>query len=54
MDEKNVTPDTEVEDVQVEPLSDDALESVAGGAGLLKDADLDGSSGGCCSCAACS
>lgn len=37
----------EIDNLEIEPLSDDALESVAGGTS-------DGSSGSCCSCCACS
>jgi len=37
----------EIDNIEIEPLSDDALESVAGGTS-------DGSSGSCCSCCACS
>jgi hypothetical protein len=37
----------EVDSIEIEPLSEDALESVAGGAS-------DGSSGSCCSCCGCS
>ena len=39
--------DQEFDNLEIEPLSDDALESVAGGTS-------DGSSGSCCSCCACS
>jgi len=37
----------EIDNIEIEPLSEDALESVAGGAS-------DGSSGSCCSCCGCS
>jgi hypothetical protein len=37
----------EIDNIEIEPLSDDALESVAGGTS-------DGSSGSCCSCCNCS
>ncbi|HET6231939.1 MAG TPA: hypothetical protein VFE05_17840 [Longimicrobiaceae bacterium] len=40
-----------LDDVQVEPLSDEALEEVAGG--IIPPAD-DSSSGTCCSCSSCS
>lgn len=41
----------EAQDVEIEPLSDDALESASGGNFQLPD---DGSSSGCCSCSGCS
>jgi hypothetical protein len=37
----------EIDNIEIEPLSDGALESVAGGTS-------DGSSGSCCSCCGCS
>jgi hypothetical protein len=37
----------EIDNIEIEPLSDNALESVAGGTS-------DGSSGSCCSCCGCS
>ena len=39
--------DQEFDNLEIEPLSDEALESVAGGTS-------DGSSGSCCSCCGCS
>ncbi|HET6231940.1 MAG TPA: hypothetical protein VFE05_17845 [Longimicrobiaceae bacterium] len=41
-----------LDDVQVEPLSDEALEEVAGG--ILPGSVADSSSGTCCSCSSCS
>ncbi|HET6231938.1 MAG TPA: hypothetical protein VFE05_17835 [Longimicrobiaceae bacterium] len=38
-----------LDNVEVEPLSDEALEEVAGGVALA-----DSSSGSCCSCSSCS
>lgn len=53
---ENETPrndDLSIENVEIEPLSDEALEDVAGGAvaPALDDGD---SCGTCCSCSACS
>lgn len=50
MDEQK-EPQVGVDEVEIEPLSDESLDTVAGG---LRDADADGSSSGCCSCLACS
>lgn len=47
MDEKK---EAQAQDVEIEPLSDDALESASGGAADLQD----GSSNSCCSCSSCS
>lgn len=46
MDEK----ETKAQDVEIEPLSDEALESASGGVADLQD----GSSNSCCSCSSCS
>ena len=43
----------DIEDVEIQPLSDEALEEVAGGAGLNEAEAIDGSSN-CCSCSNCS
>ncbi|HEX2080630.1 MAG TPA: hypothetical protein VHG08_23200 [Longimicrobium sp.] len=52
---ENETPrndDLEIQNVEIEPLSDEALEDVAGGLAL---SDEDGDSCGvCCSCSGCS
>jgi hypothetical protein len=52
---ENETPrsdDLEVQNVEIEPLSDEALEDVAGGiAAALDDSD---SCTSCCSCSGCS
>lgn len=52
MDEQNEKP-IEAQDVEIEPLSDEALESASGG-GLSGDLAEDGSSNSCCSCSSCS
>lgn len=51
MDEKH-EPKNEAQDVEIEPLSDEALESASGGT-LDRQFD-DGSSNSCCSCSSCS
>jgi hypothetical protein len=53
MDEKNETPLNPTSDVEIEPLTDEALESVAGGT-LVNPGFEDGSSNSCCSCSSCS
>jgi hypothetical protein len=47
MSEREMDKMAGIDNLEIEPLSDEALESVAGGAS-------DGSSGSCCSCCACS
>jgi hypothetical protein len=49
MDEKKTN---EANDVEIEPLSDEALESASGG--LAADLADEGSSNSCCSCSSCS
>lgn len=53
MDEKR---ENEAKDIEIEPLSDEALESASGGVGSTANrlADADGSSNSCCSCSSCS
>jgi hypothetical protein len=43
--------DLDVENVEIEPLSDEALDAVAGGLSLADNSD---SCLNCCSCSACS
>ncbi|HTG33392.1 MAG TPA: hypothetical protein VLB76_10720 [Thermoanaerobaculia bacterium] len=50
MDEQKTN---EANDVEIEPLSDEALESASGGA-IAREALDDGSSNSCCSCSSCS
>jgi hypothetical protein len=53
MSENEISPGDGIENIEIEPLSDEALEAVAGGAGLSDGDGTDGS--GCtCSCQYCS
>lgn len=45
--------DLEIQNVEIEPLSDEALEDVAGGLAAVRGEDGD-SCGTCCSCSGCS
>ena len=47
MEDKNKEQAGEFENLEIEPLSDEDLEAVAGG-------ESEGSSNGCCSCCGCS
>ncbi len=48
----NQTPQNDgIENVEIQPLSDEALEDVAGG---MREADLADGSSSCCSCSLCS
>jgi hypothetical protein len=48
---ENQNEDLEIQNVEIEPLSDEALEDVAGGLAAIDDGD---SCGTCCSCSGCS
>jgi len=50
MDEKK---ENEVQEIEIEPLSDEALDSASGGNEISPQLE-DGSSGSCCSCSGCS
>ena len=50
MNEKKIEQLLNIDEIEIQPLSDEELESVAGG----MIAPGDGSSGGCCSCSLCS
>ncbi|HEY0014944.1 MAG TPA: hypothetical protein VGC13_01450 [Longimicrobium sp.] len=49
---ENQNDDLEIQNVEIEPLSDEALEDVAGG--LTRSDEFADSCGTCCSCSQCS
>jgi hypothetical protein len=52
MSENEIPQNDGIENVEIQPLSDEALEDVAGGA--FADAELADGSSCCCSCSLCS
>jgi len=51
---ENEIPQTDgIENIEIQPLSDEALEDVAGG-GTAADVDAVDGSSNCCSCSSCS
>ncbi len=53
MAENEIPQNDGIENVEIQPLSDEALEDVAGGT-LSRDADAADGSSSCCSCSLCS
>jgi hypothetical protein len=53
MSENEIPQNDGIESIEIQPLSDEALEDVAGGAAFA-DAELADGSSNCCSCNLCS
>jgi hypothetical protein len=54
MSENEISQGEGIENIEIEPLSDEALEAVAGGGAGLSDGDSADGSGCTCSCQYCS